>query len=147
MTWTPPPESERPHGYKCLALVEIYEGCSIWAEVVWQTDDVDEPYWLIPILDCDLEEPARFAPLPDEAAARIEELEAEVAEWKEAHRQACANWLEQCEYEMAKTEAAEAEGARLRMILAALDAYARGEPSQPPVTGAERRSIDTGDAP
>jgi hypothetical protein len=40
----------------------------------------------------------------------------------------------------------EAEVARMRMILASLDAYARGEPSQPPVTGVEKRNIDTGDA-
>jgi uncharacterized small protein (DUF1192 family) len=83
MTWTPPPESERPDGYKCLARVEIYEDCSIWTEVVWEADGMDEPYWFIPIVDCDLgqsvEEPAIFAPLPEATTARIAALEAEVA--------------------------------------------------------------------
>jgi len=46
-----------------------------------------------------------------------------------------------------RIEELESKVARLRMILALRDAYARGEPSQPPVTGAEKRNIDTGDAP
>jgi hypothetical protein len=68
-----------------------------------------------------LADATRIARVP-EMETRIAELEAEVAEWKEAHRQACANWLEQCEYEMAKTEAAEAEVARLRDVQADADA-------------------------
>jgi predicted RNase H-like nuclease (RuvC/YqgF family) len=46
-----------------------------------------------------------------------------------------------------RIEELEAEVARLRMIVSLLDAYARGEPSQPPVTGAEKRNINTGDTP
>jgi predicted RNase H-like nuclease (RuvC/YqgF family) len=46
-----------------------------------------------------------------------------------------------------RIEELEAEVERLWMRLVSLDVYARGEPSQPPVTGAERRTIDSGDAP
>jgi hypothetical protein len=43
------------------------------------------------------------------AADRIEALTAERDKWMEAHRQACANWHAQCQHEMDKTGAAEAE--------------------------------------
>lgn len=46
--------------------------------------------------------------------ARAEAAEAERDKWQAAHSQACAAWQEQCEHEMAKTEAAEADAARLR---------------------------------
>ena len=41
----------------------------------------------------------------------------------------------------ARADIAEAEAAKLRMILAARDAYDRGEPSQPPVTGMAKRAL------
>jgi hypothetical protein len=41
---------------------------------------------------------------------------------------------------------AEAENARLRMILAARDAYDRGEPSTPPITGKPKRALGGDDA-
>jgi hypothetical protein len=81
MTWTPPPESERPHYYKCLGLIAIQEPDFVWTECVW---DEDDRVWFSVLNDCDLEEPVRFSPLPDEAAARIEELQAEVARLRDA---------------------------------------------------------------
>lgn len=161
MTWTPPPD--RPHGYECLALVEIYESVSIWVEVVWQSDYVDEPYWFIPILDCDHEQPARFAPLPDEAAARIAELEAEVADQKRMRQEEKAKILRQraeivsllnengrhlsmargLQKRVAALETAEADNARRRrevsLIAESLEAWAQcardGRPIDPSVVG------------
>jgi hypothetical protein len=54
-----------------------------------------------------------------------------------------ANLCRMLDDSKARIEELEAEVARLWMILASLDAYARGEPSQPPATGAEKRNIDT----
>ncbi len=68
MTWTPPPESERPHGYRCLVHVEMHKGHFVWAECEWKcAEDYYEPYWYCVLLDFEVEEPARFAPLPDGA--------------------------------------------------------------------------------
>jgi hypothetical protein len=76
MIWTPPPESERPHYYKCLGLIAIQEPDFVWTECLW---DKDDRLWFSVLNDCDLEEPVAFAPPPDEAAAQIEDLKAEVA--------------------------------------------------------------------
>jgi hypothetical protein len=46
----------------------------------------------------------------------------------------------------ADARAKDAEIARLRMILVAREAYERGEPSQPPLTGREKSTILSGPA-
>jgi hypothetical protein len=80
MTWTPPPESERPDGYKCLGQIQFSTHYDfVWIECVWRKKG---GFWHVRGLDYyfySVEEPARFAPLPDEAAAQIAALEAEVA--------------------------------------------------------------------
>ena len=80
MTWTPPPESERPDGYKCLGQIQFSTHYDfVWIECVWRKEG---GFWHVRGLDYyfySVEEPVRFSPLPDEAAARIEELQAEVA--------------------------------------------------------------------
>jgi hypothetical protein len=114
MTWTPPPESERPHGYRCLVLIEAYWGATasgdafgraIWITCEW---DTDEKLWVTPLKGVSIDNILKFAPSPRVSSARIAELET--------------------------------ENARLRILLDALDAYARGEPSQPPMTGIEKRT-------
>jgi hypothetical protein len=80
MTWTPPPESERPDGYKCLGQIQFSTHYDfVWIECVWRKEG---GFWHVRGLDYyfySVEEPVRFSPLPDEAAARIAALEAEVA--------------------------------------------------------------------
>jgi hypothetical protein len=75
MTRTPPPESERPDGYKCLGLLEVYYGRAMWIECEW---DADGHFWTTPLAGCSLDDLSKFAPHPSVAATRIEELEAEV---------------------------------------------------------------------
>ena len=53
----------------------------------------------------------------EEAAYRIEALTAERDQWAASFDEACAAWQQQCEHEMDKTKAAEAERDRLREAL------------------------------
>jgi hypothetical protein len=94
------------------------------------------------------------APLPDEAAARIEGLEAEVERLKAGTDQLGRMWeanqdllaeSKEIDFQFDEMKRLTAENARLRMILAALDAYALGEPSQPPVTGVKKQNINLGE--
>jgi hypothetical protein len=86
MTWNPPPEKDRPEGYRCLAYYEFEPGFFVWTECLWRKCNYgrDEMEWQRPADDGwypelgGLDE-VRFAPLPDEAAARIKELEAKLA--------------------------------------------------------------------
>jgi hypothetical protein len=73
MTWNPPPEKDRPDRYTCLGRIAVEPEYFVWTECVW---DGDDHVWYSNLNDCDIDEPVAFAPLPDEAAARVEELEA-----------------------------------------------------------------------
>jgi uncharacterized small protein (DUF1192 family) len=99
MTWTPPPESERPDEYTCLAYISTKYCDEGWTEVVWRKR---RNMWWAPILaDSSLLQPyfrdhdaADFAPLPEvgervaptpaEIDARVAELQAEVARLRKA---------------------------------------------------------------
>jgi outer membrane murein-binding lipoprotein Lpp len=52
-----------------------------------------------------------------ELKAHIEALTVERDKWREAHGQACAYWHKLFRYEIAQTQAAEADSARLRDAL------------------------------
>ena len=78
-TWTPPPASERPDGFECLAKVNEYDGSDVskgsfyWAHVMWQApnDDYPEGIWMhwpdwVEVMDA----PIAFAPLPSERTDR-----------------------------------------------------------------------------
>jgi predicted RNase H-like nuclease (RuvC/YqgF family) len=102
------------------------------------------------------EKNANMCRMLDVSEARIEELEAEVARLRAESGQLGRMWKANQEllaeskeigFQFDEVKRLTAEVAQLRMILASLDAYARGEPSQPPVTGVEKRNIDTGDTP
>ncbi len=88
MTWTPPPESERPHRYLCLALIEAYWGATasgdafgraIWITCEW---DADEKLWVTPLKGVSIDNILKFAPSPRVFSARIAELEAEIVDQK-----------------------------------------------------------------
>jgi hypothetical protein len=53
----------------------------------------------------------------EELVAKVDDLTAERDKWREAHGQACTHWLDQVRYEIAKTEAAKVDKARLRTAL------------------------------
>jgi hypothetical protein len=76
MTWNPPPEKDRPDRYTCLGRIAVEPEYFVWTECVW---DGDDHVWYSNLNDCDIDEPVAFAPLPDEAAARIAELQAKLA--------------------------------------------------------------------
>jgi hypothetical protein len=79
MTWNPPPEKDRPDGYTCLGYSPPWNGYpSFWTECVWHKESQS---WFT-VEDWKLMEPNTFAPLPEAAAARIAELEAEVERLK-----------------------------------------------------------------
>jgi hypothetical protein len=79
MTWTPPPESERPDGFECLAKVNEYDGRDFskgsfyWAHIMWQSPSDDEPegVWMFwPAWVEVMDDPIAFAPLPAERTDR-----------------------------------------------------------------------------
>jgi hypothetical protein len=92
MTWNPPPEKDRPEEYRCLAYYEFEPGVFFWTECLWRKFTYGRDamggervgmMWQRPADDAwysefDDSDVLRFAPLPDEATARIAELKAEV---------------------------------------------------------------------
>jgi hypothetical protein len=79
MTWTLPHESERPHGFECFGHVEANRlqtiGYGGWEKVVWHKSALVDGHWYISHSGEEVK-PTAFFPLPDEATARIAELEA-----------------------------------------------------------------------
>ena len=76
---------------------------------------------LLDLADCDARAGEPLGRCMREAAARIEQLTAERDKWKTAFDESCNAWQQQCEYEMDRAEAAEAERDRLREDLEELD--------------------------
>jgi hypothetical protein len=97
MAWTPPRESERPHGFECFGYVEANRlqtiGYGGWEKVVWHKSALVDGHWYISHSGEEVK-PTAFFPLSQaDPAARIAELEAEIERLRKSRRDAVYRFM------------------------------------------------------